>query len=157
MADFKDKFKGWIGQEPVPPAPPEPASILVQHRDDARKKLARLSEELTQSRKAMEQEFRKKSEERIRLFAQLAHSDAQAQAMLEQERTKFYRIQKEYEFELETLDAALKKENLLLQNTLQEQEQIKRINQNKYLQKIIFQDRDLMHFLTNITKLIQQA
>lgn len=73
----------------------------------------------------MEQEFRKKSEERIRLFAQLAHSDAQSQSMLEQERTKFYRVQKEYEAELETLDAALKEENLLLQTTLQEQEQIK--------------------------------
>ncbi|OGR88472.1 MAG: hypothetical protein A3A86_03705 [Elusimicrobia bacterium RIFCSPLOWO2_01_FULL_60_11] len=135
MADFKDKFKGWMGKEPEKKAPEaakapanpssEPSSALIVHREDARKKLAQLSDELAQSRKSMEQEFRRKSEERIRLFAQLAHSDAQAQAMLEQERSKFYRVQKEYEAELETLDATLKKENLALQSAVQEQEQVK--------------------------------
>ncbi len=160
MADFTGKFKSWLGKDPKSEEPkveapkaeraeqPAPAvaaapaidlpQILIQHRDEARKKISELSEELVNTRRNLEQEFRKKSEERIRLFAQLAHSDAQAQALLEQERSKFYKVQKEYESEIEMLDQTLKNQNLSLSATIQEQEQLK----NEFLKTADFKTQE---------------
>src|SRR5437016_1899274 len=133
MDELKNRLKSWLGKEPKeeaknhpppsssqdrpqasPPSPAEPAfgisASLLAERDEARRKITELEEELSLARKTLETEFRRKSEERIRLFAQLAHSDSQAQALLEQEQSKFHRVQKEYESEIETLDATLKNE-----------------------------------------------
>src|SRR5947207_1646019 len=103
MADLTGKLKNWLGKdskqkespppekaaaEPALPQIPPPQekilqpadmpAVLIAHRDEARKKLSELSQELDRTRKNLETDFRKKSEERIRLFAQLAHSDSEA-------------------------------------------------------------------------------
>jgi len=124
MEDLKGKIKSWLGGEEPSQRPPtsEFSSTLRTQREEARRKLDELTEGLTQTRKNLELEFRKKSEERIRLFALLAHSDAQAQSLLEQERAKFHKVQKEYESEIESFESTLKNENLQWQEIFREHE-----------------------------------
>lgn len=99
---------------------------LLHQQEEAQKKLAQLSQELTSTRKSLREDLRKKEEERIKLLAQITLSDRQAQVLDHQREAEFSKVQLEAQKEIEALENRITDESNLwakeLQN-LQEKQQ----------------------------------
>ncbi len=113
--------------EPVQSAlPPEIADWekrqagLLENQAESQRKLARLSSDLSASRKSFQEELRRKEEDKVRLLAQISLSDNQTQTLLSEQRMQFEKSQTEAKREIEILDQHLAQETVHWTEKVQE-------------------------------------